>query len=592
VRAPWSMQEIVPIATFIFSVQRIANVALALATAELARRTVDGVGGSDASDSSPATSHAVLESFTGVLEPTASAAATPMTALSATPSSRDDEIGLDGPEGLGRDDGDSMASAGVLQWKQKDSDANSKEAKDSKDSKHSTPTLSTHGWWEWTWWNWTNAKRGLRMAVAVTIAGSLGMLPGNRQRMDVTVWAAMTTAFVSGDHVGGSFHQSMLRLQGTLAGAVFGYLLLLFAVPLEDSNEELSATPVGTRAAVGTGMALWAMAALSLRPDPWAGYRGLVAGIGAALVVGAQRPAGTSVEEFAVSRITQTILGIIASVLTMQVLWPHKATHIVREKLTHCLSSVSAVASTSLGDLATWLAHDPTSSTPSTSPPSTIPLSTHHPEETLDKLSLEMDAMPHLVGIASEEPALWRPAFPTAHALAISDEIQRINRASRIALLARAALEKADAARRADPASLAVTRSVRDTFHELAAPIHFLALAVQAVARQTATCLANPSLGPNALADIELLSLKVDALTNTAQALSVDYEHVAQARVMPSIRSDSSPMPLSSTAAPPPPPLLPTNQVISFNAAFFAAREIALALANAAAAAQKLVQRM
>jgi uncharacterized membrane protein YccC len=54
------------------------------------------------------------------------------------------------------------------------------------------------------------------------LAGLFVLAPGSETKYPNGYWAALTVAFVAGDTVGGTFHQSVLRWHGTVAGAIVG----------------------------------------------------------------------------------------------------------------------------------------------------------------------------------------------------------------------------------------------------------------------------------------------------------------------------------------------------------------------------------
>lgn len=67
-------------------------------------------------------------------------------------------------------------------------------------------------------------KRVLKRAFRIGLALSASMYFGLIGNDSFAFWAALTVVFVSDPYIGGSFEVALNRLQGTVAGAIFGYL--------------------------------------------------------------------------------------------------------------------------------------------------------------------------------------------------------------------------------------------------------------------------------------------------------------------------------------------------------------------------------
>eukprot|EP00850_Spirogloea_muscicola_P017388 SM000149S01323 [mRNA] locus=s149:111:8229:+ [translate_table: standard] len=199
----------------------------------------------------------------------------------------------------------------------------------------------------WTWWqarNWPRKvtfklntrrlKSSAKIAVSMVISAILGDLitkPG--------FWAPVTVAFVIGGHQGGSFQVSLLRLQGTVAGAVYGYLAIL----LTHHSQWL----------ILAALVPWVVLSSYIRYSKAVGYAGIVSAFTAAIIMLGYRRAALNVHDYALNRIAETCTGITCFIVVEALLWPHRAVKLVRQELVSCLSNArrcfSAIVASYMG---------------------------------------------------------------------------------------------------------------------------------------------------------------------------------------------------------------------------------------------------
>jgi hypothetical protein len=67
------------------------------------------------------------------------------------------------------------------------------------------------------------------------LASILGLVPSLRHKFAYSAWAAVTVAVVADDRVEASIVTAFYRVQGTIAGSLFGYLtVVIFGVGVID----------------------------------------------------------------------------------------------------------------------------------------------------------------------------------------------------------------------------------------------------------------------------------------------------------------------------------------------------------------------
>ena len=78
------------------------------------------------------------------------------------------------------------------------------------------------GDWLVSRWAFGRWRQGIQFGLAGLLASLFVVVDGADKKYPSGYWAAFTVAIVAGDTLGGSFHQSMLRWHGTVAGAIVG----------------------------------------------------------------------------------------------------------------------------------------------------------------------------------------------------------------------------------------------------------------------------------------------------------------------------------------------------------------------------------
>lgn len=182
------------------------------------------------------------------------------------------------------------------------------------------------------------ARDALRVAIALLLASTFALVPALNQRFVNGLWAAVTVAFVAGPSVGGSLQQSLARVQGTVVGAVAGYMLVVF------SNQHPGA--------IVAGLTLWSLLTGYVRTNPTFGYAGLVSAFTAPIVALGYRRTGEEGEEitlrpvdrFALARIELTLIGATILVLVTNTLWPSRASDQARQHTVQVLRSAADCA--------------------------------------------------------------------------------------------------------------------------------------------------------------------------------------------------------------------------------------------------------
>ncbi|KNC51098.1 uncharacterized protein AMSG_12040 [Thecamonas trahens ATCC 50062] len=246
----------------------------------------------------------------------------------------------------------------------------------------------------------TRAAFALRRTGGILIASLIVVVPELTQEFGRNaVWAPLTVCFLMQTSVGGSLKRSFLRLEGTVAGAVFAYFVVVVL------GAYLPAVIVL--------IAAWVVLSGYIRASPQYSYGGLVSAFTAALIAFGNEDPDVSDEAYALARIKQTVLGI-AVTLPVTLVAPGPW---IGSRLTGALRATVA----SLGDLMDGvleLALEPSSG--------------HGPQgisvrrEIADPTSPQTKALmkPVWAGIAKQEailglsevePVLWRTPVPRQH---------------------------------------------------------------------------------------------------------------------------------------------------------------------------------
>eukprot|EP00897_Mesotaenium_endlicherianum_P001339 jgi/Mesen1/1232/ME000129S00331 len=175
----------------------------------------------------------------------------------------------------------------------------------------------------------------VRVSIACTVAGAIGT--GFIE--DFGFWAVVTVAFIIGGNQGGAFRAASLRLQGTVAGAIFGYL----AVQVAKHNRVVAVAL----------LVPWVVLTSYVRYSARSGYAGIVAAFTAAIIVIGYKGTQQEVDVYALRRITETFVGVLCFVTVEGLVFPVRATWLLRASLeswvqacSGCVESVVAASMT------------------------------------------------------------------------------------------------------------------------------------------------------------------------------------------------------------------------------------------------------
>ncbi|BFI38620.1 hypothetical protein MPTK2_6g90350P [Marchantia polymorpha subsp. ruderalis] len=183
-------------------------------------------------------------------------------------------------------------------------------------------------------WKRFKREQALR-AFKVSLAMSLAALAGCMYNEAYAFWAMVSVAFIMQNQQGGSFRMANLRLQGTVLGSIYAYLML----NLMSKHPQL----------LLLALVPWVVLLSYLRFSKLFGASGVIAGLTAAIVMlGAE--GGMSIQQLAVVRITQNFIGVLALILVETIIWPERAVILSRRELVlslidlrDCVKAVVAV---------------------------------------------------------------------------------------------------------------------------------------------------------------------------------------------------------------------------------------------------------
>eukprot|EP00850_Spirogloea_muscicola_P022569 SM000301S11772 [mRNA] locus=s301:107010:114676:- [translate_table: standard] len=158
-----------------------------------------------------------------------------------------------------------------------------------------------------------------KVALAMLLAGIVGdaFLPASGY------WAPVTVGFIVGSNQGGSFKAASLRLQGTAAGSIYGYL----AIKVAHHHQWL----------VVFALVPWVIVASFVRHSSSYGYAGVVAAFTAAVIMLGYQQSGQGVDTYSLGRITETFIGVLCFVVVEGLVWPSRAVVLVRASMVSCL---------------------------------------------------------------------------------------------------------------------------------------------------------------------------------------------------------------------------------------------------------------
>ncbi|KAL2650533.1 hypothetical protein R1flu_018661 [Riccia fluitans] len=151
-------------------------------------------------------------------------------------------------------------------------------------------------------------------------------------------WAPITVSFIIGNLQGGAFRLASLRIQGTVVGAIFGYLVV------SELYTYKYLLPII--------LAVWVSLSDYIRYSKTHGYSGLVSSLTAAILMSSDYD-GTDIKAFAMDRIAMTFIGVACFVLIEPTIFPERAVVLVREellislkRLRDCVAAIVAVYTT------------------------------------------------------------------------------------------------------------------------------------------------------------------------------------------------------------------------------------------------------
>ncbi|KAL6070861.1 Ran binding protein 1, putative, variant 2 [Balamuthia mandrillaris] len=236
-----------------------------------------------------------------------------------------------------------------------------------------------------------------QMAAAMTLASIVVFIPSLRDEFPRGSWAPLTVALVmERSKFAGSFVQSIHRLQGTVAGAMFGYFALLFAT----TNEY----------AIIACLFFWVIVAGYVRSDKMYSYTGFVAAFTPAVIMFVAKydianaaPSDTAdentiIQDIALSRIQLTFFAVLI-ILAINFIWQARAAQSLEDRLLEdTLHSLCGCVDFMLGSIVGEQKYS---------------VRGEHVLKLEAAIKTALDAQMVAVSEATIEPQLWRPAFPT-----------------------------------------------------------------------------------------------------------------------------------------------------------------------------------
>ena len=247
-----------------------------------------------------------------------------------------------------------------------------------------------------------------KLSFAAAVAGLIGWATSGSG-----LWAAVTVAMVGtreGRAVGGSFNAALLRMQGTVIGAMFSFALVIVVT----GGEAGATNALALGASIGRLLLLaaFAFASAFLRLNPEFAYAGVVAAF-TAYVVALGIPDDADVaaaRAFAHGRVEQNLLGLLVLVFVEFLIYPvfaHDAARLAAGDTVFAAKSAAetvydATVGTDCARCRARAAEDAAFS--------------------LDAIGSCLAAQKALLVQAAAEPNLWSPPFPLrAHQQMVTD---------------------------------------------------------------------------------------------------------------------------------------------------------------------------
>lgn len=256
----------------------------------------------------------------------------------------------------------------------------------------------------------------LQITIAVILTSSISLLPQLKAHSQFSFWAPLTACLViERGSQGGSFRVSSLRIQGTVLGAFFGYLVLLL-------NSETYFIIVA--------LLVWIAITTYPRASSEVGVAWAVSGFSAALTI----IGGSDVDDyqrFVFDRIEQTVLGV-AIVVVVTLAWPERAADQLHREMVNALQDARFCL--------VLLYEDYIHSIPSSTSPTAVHDISKEAEaerlvsEKLKTLSEVLSRSEKLIVEASLEPQLWRPPFDTKSYVKILQALKKLTSSLKLTL--------------------------------------------------------------------------------------------------------------------------------------------------------------
>ncbi|KAL2614098.1 hypothetical protein R1flu_025790 [Riccia fluitans] len=176
--------------------------------------------------------------------------------------------------------------------------------------------------WKWIVANscrlkWKQAVKAAKFSLAMSIGAIAGILYDKR----FAFWAMVALGFIIQNHQGGVFRMANLRLQGTVIGSIYAYLMVIIIHNHPDY--------------VLVALIPWVVLLSYLRFSKLFGPAGVIAGLTAAIVMLGSN--GAPIQDLAVIRITENFIGVLALILVESLVFPDRAIILARKELVSSL---------------------------------------------------------------------------------------------------------------------------------------------------------------------------------------------------------------------------------------------------------------
>lgn len=228
----------------------------------------------------------------------------------------------------------------------------------------------------------------LQTALKMSLAMGMGAFLGSWFNRSKGYWADITLGLgFTGIAKGGSFKVATLRAQGTVAGSIYG-LLVVLATKNSPFLRLIALIP-------------WVILTSFLRQSKLYGFAGAVSAFTGAVVILARTNKDSTDEAFTVIRIVEAFVGMASFIIVEMLIMPRRAASIVKSELisglgklrSHMAAALSAFSESRCEKCCTLAVND-------------LKLR----EKSLRRL---LARLKELIKEATEEPQFWYSAFPT-----------------------------------------------------------------------------------------------------------------------------------------------------------------------------------